>query len=134
LLDSLQHLENLLHQNRQAQMQLSREEKVARGKLADAIQLWQTGGTKLTPEENTRQFLAAQVEERRQRAEARQAMGMPNGPGPSVIDVHGRYAFKGDGSDFARKTMTRGFRRGGFTKTQAAQVNAQRMRKLPSER
>ena len=135
LLDTLQQWENRLHQTRSEQMQAHRVARDKRGRVAECLQLWQTGGVVLTHAELIKQHLASEKELRRRRIEDGLSPQRNQSVGPSRVDREGAYSMGGSAEDHVRRHMQRGWRRGGLTATQAAHANAERIRRrLPSER
>jgi hypothetical protein len=98
----------------------------ARGVLADAISAWQ-GVAVVTHEANARQYIANEIRERQRLAKFGPDAASQPSPGNSVIDRSAAYGAGGNASDFARKQMRSGFRRGAYP-------GAMKSARLPSNR
>ncbi len=106
--------------------------RAARAELARALAQWNAGAPTISWEENAAQFRASETAERQRRAEA----GAYRRPATvsetaKAIGIGGHRSQRGGGTSY---------RRGAFSKAQAMEVNALRLRaeraaaKLPSDR
>lgn len=114
-------LDNAMHEANIVVRDLLHEQRLARQRLAEAINRWQRQGGPANHSELAQQFCQQQLEERRARA----AQGIP----PTAYEARaGRRSYwdrvreaqkGGDANDFARKQMTTGNHRGaGFKQGQ----------------
>lgn len=87
----------------------------AQGKLDDAKNAWARGLPRLTPEQNARQYIAGQLAEKQAKKDA----GIPpqmKRVANSYIDRARAHRTGGDGNDYARGRMQRGYNNGRFTR------------------
>jgi hypothetical protein len=126
-LETIDKLENALHAARTERMAADRALVQARGRMAEAITLWQTGGRKITWEQNAREYVKAELEKRRAIAEGRLIPRVTPLKQRSYIDRVAASGVGGDASDFARKRITQGrFGRFGFSRTEATRIESHR--------
>jgi hypothetical protein len=126
-LEQITALEGALALARTDRIARDRELVQARGQMAEAVMLWQTGGRKLTPLQNAHEYIRSELEKRRRIAKGELIPTVTPLRQRSYIDRAAAGGIGGDANDFARKRITQGrFGRFGFSRAEATRIEAHR--------
>jgi hypothetical protein len=126
--EQLRELRDQLANQRAKVQTLSAKLRTARGHVADALQTWVSGiAPRMTATELAQQHCREQAELRRLEAEGKIAPRTPGNIANTAVDRGAAYGHGGNASDFLRKQMRSGYRRGSLP------VSARGV-KLPSAR